>query len=143
MNGFDLEKSIRILKSRKITKEQVADRMGISRGYLSKVINGKKPLTQTFVDLFAKEFGSQLEGVELLEVSDENTMARQIGLEAKVEVLSETVLGLVKCLGEISSTFSGKGLDPIIKRATKELLTDFDEKVEAAAAQILKKRAVS
>lgn len=131
---------MRILKSKKITRDEVADRLGFSPGYISKVVHGTKPLTQGFIDRFLSVFGNELEGVELVEVSAEKTVAAQIALEAKVEVLTDIVLGLVKSMGEISSNMSGRDLQTFIEKDTKAMQIKFDEYVEDAAAQLLKKR---
>lgn len=48
MNTDDLAVFLRKLKINGITKTAVAKRLGISAGYLSDMINGRKPITKQF-----------------------------------------------------------------------------------------------
>ena len=54
----DFEYCLRILKSRGITKGEVAQRMSLSSGHLSRMISGKEPMTRTNIDLFNNLFGN-------------------------------------------------------------------------------------
>ncbi len=128
--GFDLEKSLRILKSKRITKEKVAKVTNVTPGYISKMLSGAKPISQNFIDIFLKEFGNELEGVVLIEATDSHLVTRILALESTVEVLKKINIGLVKSLGEISSTYSGKPLKHFIDKDTAKLITEFDEAVE-------------
>jgi transcriptional regulator with XRE-family HTH domain len=85
---FDLDKALRILKIKKITKGQVAERLGYDSSYLSKLISGEKPLTEQFLNAFMKEFGNYLDDVELV-IDDpmKELIKANIRLESKVDTL--------------------------------------------------------
>jgi transcriptional regulator with XRE-family HTH domain len=134
--GFDLEKSLRILKSKRITKEKVAEQTGVSPGYISKMLSGAKPLSQSYIDVFLKEYASELEGEVLIESSDKKTMISIIALEAQVEALTKLSLALIKIL--VKTT--GKTLDDLIEeKPSKEMLNTFNDFVEGEAKRLLKK----
>jgi transcriptional regulator with XRE-family HTH domain len=137
-NGFDLEKALRILKTKKITKETVAKITGVTPGYISKMLSGDKPITQSFIDVFLKEYSAHLEGAELIEFSYKNVLIAQTALQAKVELLTKINLALIKALGEISSNHSVKGIKELLKKDTGSLLEEFDGIVEDDAAVLLK-----
>lgn len=135
---LDLEKALRILKTKKITKEAVAKTTGVTPGYISKMLSGDKPLSQSFIDVFLKEYASELEGIELIEFSDKKMLIAQLALQAKVEVLTKISLALIRSLGEVSSVHSGKGLKDILNKETKVLLREFDAVVEDEVERLLK-----
>ena len=52
----EFEYCLRILKSSGITKGEVAKRMSISSGHLSRMISGKEPITRKNIELFNELF---------------------------------------------------------------------------------------
>jgi len=85
---FDLDKALRTLKVKKITKGQVADKLGYDSSYLSKLISGGKPLTDQFLNAFMKEFGGYLDDVELtIDDPIKELLKINIRLESKVDTL--------------------------------------------------------
>lgn len=57
MEPNNLEISLRKLKSKGITKGEVASELGITPGHLSKLISGDKNLTERFVAAYNKKYG--------------------------------------------------------------------------------------
>jgi transcriptional regulator with XRE-family HTH domain len=136
--SFDLEKALRILKTRKITKDAVAKTTGVSPGYISKMLSGDKPLSQSFIDVFLKEYGSELEGSELIEISNKKVLIAQLALQAKVEVLTKLSLALIKALEESNNSQSGNRVRDYLKMDTTLLLGEFDVFVEDEVERLLK-----
>jgi len=62
--AVDIEKYLRVLKSRGITKGDVAAALSITPSYLSKIISNEKPLTDTILKNLTAEFGSYEEVVD-------------------------------------------------------------------------------
>lgn len=123
-NGFDLGKALRILKSKKITKEQVAKVTTVTPGYISKMLSGAKPISESFLDVFLREFGKDLEGEMLVEVSDNQTAIKIFALEEKVELLTHVALGLLAHIKGNNSVKNITGVD------LSGLIKEFDEILE-------------
>lgn len=141
MNNQDLKKYLRILKSKRISSEDVAKRMTMTRSYISRLANGHDPISQSFEDQFVLEFKKDLEGVELIDVSKDALVNSIVALEAKVEVLTESFLGLQAIVNELLK--EGLSVKEVGRRAKSAHLAQFDELVANAAAQILKQRGKS
>lgn len=52
----ELEKRFKILKKLGITKKQVAEKLGYSDAYISKMLSGERPLTDKFGESFQEEY---------------------------------------------------------------------------------------
>ena len=140
-SSFDLEKALRILKSKGIAKGEVAKRLEITPGYLSKMISGEKPVTQSVVDVLLKEYKDSLAGEELVEFLESDIIERQISLKATVDTHSTLILGLISEMAEIKKRLPITELRELIKRNAPDLEKAFDEIVEGAAELELRKRA--
>lgn len=140
-SSFDLEKALRILKSKGIAKGEVAKRLKITPGYLSKMISGEKPVTQSVVDVLLKEYKDSLAGEELVEFLESDIIERQISLKATVDTHSTIIIGLISEVAEIKKRLPITELRELIKRNAPDLEKAFDEIVEGAAELELRKRA--
>lgn len=52
----ELEKRFRILKKLGITKKQVAEKLGYSDAYISKMLSGERPISDNFAELFQETY---------------------------------------------------------------------------------------
>lgn len=54
-----MEKLREFLKQRNLTQRDLAERMGISEEYLSRMITGKHSVTESFIGRFFRAFGPE------------------------------------------------------------------------------------
>lgn len=83
-----VEKALRILKKNGISQGEVADNIGYSEGYISKVSNGEKALTKKFYNAFVEKYGEYVQDAVVIEDPAENTAMSELRLEAKVDALA-------------------------------------------------------
>lgn len=98
---FDLDKALRILKTNKITKGQVADKLGYDSSYLSKLISGEKPLTDQFLTAFMKEYGQYLHDIDLvIEDPEKELLISNTRIESKMDTMALLLTAVLDVLTE-------------------------------------------
>jgi hypothetical protein len=100
-NKFDLEKALRILKSQKITKGEVAKTTGYESTYLSKMISGERPLTEQFYTIFMKEYGKYLNDIDLvIEDPEKELLISNTRIESKMDTMALLLTAVLDVLSE-------------------------------------------
>lgn len=100
-NKFDLEKALRILKSQKITKGEVAKTTGYESTYLSKMISGERPVSEQFYSIFMKEYGKYLNDIDLvIEDPEKELLISNTRIESKMDTMALLLTAVLDVLTE-------------------------------------------
>ncbi|MBC9913164.1 helix-turn-helix domain-containing protein [Chitinophaga varians] len=135
MNQEELKKALRILKTKKITQTMVAKELGMSVAYLSHVVNGVKPISQNFEDIFMVKFGAHLTGVALREFSPEKVLVELEAIRAENQTLKKIIVNLFETRFTSRQNLpADEWLSEIVKHPMNEKVIEaLENEIEAAA----------
>lgn len=130
---FDLDKALRILKTNKITKGQVAEKLGYDSSYLSKLISGEKPLTDQFLSAFMKEYGRYLHDIDLMIGDPEKELLiSNMRIESKIDTQALWFAAIMEVLTDDQK----KKVAEVLNKAEFESNNGFKAYIEASKKRV-------